>query len=80
MHSSSYACEGQDELVAILGKKLIKSLIRHISLPPIYTLGLILSSKWPRVHPDLHIHTCTYINMNVHVLRKFLVMYDTIIM
>ena len=54
------SCEGQDELVAILGKKLIKSLIRHISLPPIYTLGLIYSPEWQRVHPDLHVCQCMY--------------------
>ena len=49
-------CEGQDELVAVLGTKLTKSLIRYIPLPPIYTLGLILSPKPPRVHPDLHMY------------------------
>ena len=55
-------CEGQDEVVAVLATKLTKSLIRYIPLPPIYTLGLILSPKPPRVHPDLHVyHMCTCI-------------------
>ena len=31
-----HVCEGQDEVVAVLGTKLTKSLIRYIPLPPIY--------------------------------------------